>query len=164
MGLIRGWGRTPGGGHGNPLQRSCLENRIDRGTWWARSVGLQRIEHDWSNLACTAYNKIHTFSISSSKSFTNVHINTCVTTTRMKIENMVICLKKFSRVPGQIAKATTDLISTITISFDCSRTSHKWSHTVCVLGEFFFLMFIYLTAPSVSCSSWDLSYSVRDFP
>ena len=28
-------GRSPGGGHGNPLQCSCLENPMDRGTWWA---------------------------------------------------------------------------------------------------------------------------------
>ena len=26
-------GRSPGGGHGNPLQYSCLENPIDRGAW-----------------------------------------------------------------------------------------------------------------------------------
>ena len=30
-----GSGRSPGGGHGNPLQYSCLENPIDRETWWA---------------------------------------------------------------------------------------------------------------------------------
>ena len=35
MGLISGLGRSPGGGHGNPLQYSCLENPMDRGTWWA---------------------------------------------------------------------------------------------------------------------------------
>ena len=29
------WGRTPGGGHGNPLQDSCLENPRDRGAWQA---------------------------------------------------------------------------------------------------------------------------------
>ena len=34
-GSIPGWGRSPGGGHGNPLQHSCLENPIDRGAWWA---------------------------------------------------------------------------------------------------------------------------------
>ena len=28
-------GRSPGGGHGNPLQYSCLENPMDRATWWA---------------------------------------------------------------------------------------------------------------------------------
>ena len=28
-----GLGRSPGGGHGNPLQYSCLENPMDRGAW-----------------------------------------------------------------------------------------------------------------------------------
>ena len=35
VGSIPGWGRSPGGGHGNPLQYSCLENPMDRGAWWA---------------------------------------------------------------------------------------------------------------------------------
>ena len=34
-GLIPGLGRSPGEGHGNPLQYSCLENPADRGAWWA---------------------------------------------------------------------------------------------------------------------------------
>ena len=34
-GLIPGLGRSPGGGHGNPLQDSCLENTVDRGAWQA---------------------------------------------------------------------------------------------------------------------------------
>ena len=34
-GSIPGSGRSPGGEHGNPLQYSCLENSMDRGTWWA---------------------------------------------------------------------------------------------------------------------------------
>ena len=34
-GSILGLGRTPGGGNGNPLQYSCLENPVDRGAWWA---------------------------------------------------------------------------------------------------------------------------------
>ena len=34
-GSIPGSGRSPGGGHGNSLQYSCLENPIDRGAWWA---------------------------------------------------------------------------------------------------------------------------------
>ena len=32
-GSIPGLGRTPGGGNGKPLQCSCLENPMDRGTW-----------------------------------------------------------------------------------------------------------------------------------
>ena len=35
MGLIPGLGRSPGGGHGNPLQCSCLENPMERGAWQA---------------------------------------------------------------------------------------------------------------------------------
>ena len=35
VGLIPGWGRSPGEGNGNPLQYSCLENPMDRGAWWA---------------------------------------------------------------------------------------------------------------------------------
>ena len=33
-GLIPGWGRSPGRGHGNPLQYFCLENPMNRGAWW----------------------------------------------------------------------------------------------------------------------------------
>ena len=32
---IPGLGRSRGGGNGNPLQYSCLENPMDRGAWWA---------------------------------------------------------------------------------------------------------------------------------
>ena len=35
LGLILGFGRFPGGEHGNPLQHSCLENPMDRGACWA---------------------------------------------------------------------------------------------------------------------------------
>ena len=34
-GSIPGLGRSPGGGNGNPLQCSCLENPMDRGAWQA---------------------------------------------------------------------------------------------------------------------------------
>ena len=33
-GLIPGLGRSPGGGHGSPLQYSCMDNPMDRGAWW----------------------------------------------------------------------------------------------------------------------------------
>ena len=35
LGSLPGVGRSPGGGHGNPLQYSCLENPMNRGAWWA---------------------------------------------------------------------------------------------------------------------------------
>ena len=43
-GSIPGWGRSPGGGNGNPLQSSCLENPMDKGAWWA--IRSQRVRHD----------------------------------------------------------------------------------------------------------------------
>ena len=42
IGLIPGSGRSLGGGHGNPLQYSCLENPIDRGVWRAT---VHRVVH-----------------------------------------------------------------------------------------------------------------------
>ena len=38
-GLISGSGRSPGGGNGNPLQMSCLENSMDKGPWCAAVHG-----------------------------------------------------------------------------------------------------------------------------
>ena len=35
LGLIPGFGRSPGQGHGNPLHYSCLENSMDKGAWRA---------------------------------------------------------------------------------------------------------------------------------
>ena len=34
-GSTPGWGRSPGGGHRNPFQYSCLENPMDKGAWRA---------------------------------------------------------------------------------------------------------------------------------
>ena len=47
VGLIPGSRRSPGGGHGNPLQYSCLENPIDRGAWW---VMIYRVTKSWIRL------------------------------------------------------------------------------------------------------------------
>ena len=42
VGLIRGSGRSSGGGNGNPLQYSCLENSMDRGAWRAAVHGVKK--------------------------------------------------------------------------------------------------------------------------
>ena len=34
--------QSPGGGNGNPLQYSCLENPMDRGAWWATVPGVTK--------------------------------------------------------------------------------------------------------------------------
>ena len=46
LGSIPGSGRSPGGGHGNPLQYSCLENPTDRGARRATAHGVA-VGHDW---------------------------------------------------------------------------------------------------------------------
>ena len=42
VGLIPGLGRSLGVGNGNLLQYSCLENPMDRGTWWATVRGVAK--------------------------------------------------------------------------------------------------------------------------
>ena len=45
LGSIPGLGRSPGGGHGNPLQYSCLENAMDRG---ARRATVHGVAKSWT--------------------------------------------------------------------------------------------------------------------
>ena len=47
LGSIPGLERSPGGGHGNPLQYSCLENPMGRGAWWAI---VHRVARSWTRL------------------------------------------------------------------------------------------------------------------
>ena len=53
MASVLGLGRSPGGGHGNPLQYSCLENPLDRGAWWATVHTVARSRTWLSDLAST---------------------------------------------------------------------------------------------------------------
>ena len=48
MGLIPDLGRSPGGGNGNALQYSCLENYMDRGDWQAVVQGVTK---SWTQLS-----------------------------------------------------------------------------------------------------------------
>ena len=43
-GSVPGLGRSPGGGHGIPLQYSCLENSMDRGALWAAVHGVAELD------------------------------------------------------------------------------------------------------------------------
>ena len=55
-GLIPGSGRSPGGGHGNPLQCSCLENPMDRGAWRAT---IHRVARSWTQLKQLSTHTLH---------------------------------------------------------------------------------------------------------
>ena len=54
-GSIPGSGRSPGEGHGNPLQYPCLENPMDRGAWWATVYGFTK---SWTQLSDQHTNEI----------------------------------------------------------------------------------------------------------
>ena len=58
-GSVPGSGRSPGEGNGNLLQRSCLENPIDRGAWWAK---VQRVTKRQTRLTTQAP-KPHIFKV-----------------------------------------------------------------------------------------------------
>ena len=46
VGSTRELGRSLGGGNGNVLQYSCLENPVDRGAWWATARGVVKESDD----------------------------------------------------------------------------------------------------------------------
>ena len=48
QGSVPGLGRSPGGGNGNPLQYSCLEDSMDRGAWRAIVCGVAESQ-TWSS-------------------------------------------------------------------------------------------------------------------
>ena len=50
-----GLGRSPGGGHGNPLQYSCLENPMDRGAWLGTIHRVTRSQTQLRQLSMHAY-------------------------------------------------------------------------------------------------------------
>ena len=52
MGSIPGLGRSPGGGHDNPLQHSCLENPMDRRVWWATVHGVIKSQTRLTYIGC----------------------------------------------------------------------------------------------------------------
>ena len=54
-GLIPLSGRSPGGGNGNPIQYSCLENPMDRGTWWAAVRGVTKSQTQLSYFTFTLH-------------------------------------------------------------------------------------------------------------
>ena len=69
VGLTPGSQRSPGGGPGNPLQYSCLENPRDSGAWWAALYGVAQT---WTRLK-----QLSSSSSSSSSMVYPVVINGC---------------------------------------------------------------------------------------
>ena len=62
--LIPRSGRSPGGGHGNPLQYCCLENPVDGGAWWATVHGVAKSRTRLSDFTFTFRMKVKERNIS----------------------------------------------------------------------------------------------------
>ena len=54
VGLIPGWGRSPGVGNGNPLQYSCMGDPMDRETWWVTVHGVAKSQTRLSMHTCVS--------------------------------------------------------------------------------------------------------------
>ena len=52
---IPGSGRSPGGGHGNPFQYSCLEDPVDPGAWWATVHEVTKASHMTEHISPLSY-------------------------------------------------------------------------------------------------------------
>ena len=52
--LIPGLGRSPGEGHGNPLQYSCQKSPMDRGAWWVTAHRVAKSETQQKRLSTHA--------------------------------------------------------------------------------------------------------------
>ena len=84
-GLILRWERSPGGGHGNPLQYSRLENPMDRGTWQA---AVYRVSQSLTQLKQLS---THTISLSiMSTSF--IHIVAHIQISFLKLNTLCVSI------------------------------------------------------------------------
>ena len=80
---VPGSGRSPGGGHRNPLQCSCLEDPMDRGVWWAIVHGFAKGQTWLKPLSTHTHTHTHTHTVyivndvfcSEAKSFTDKSVN-----------------------------------------------------------------------------------------
>ena len=123
LGSIPGSERFPGGGHGDPLQYSCLENPMDRGAWWAMVHAVAK--SDMSDWACTYTNTY------------NMHLcyrlGLCVK--HLQIPhiwyNTNVCMIEFSRTLYLLIK----LVTGCTLSRNLYKQAHPTLRSIPPLAE-----------------------------
>ena len=101
MSLNPGSGRSPGGGHGNPLQYSCLENPMDSGAWPAtvRRVAKSQIWLRWLSTTHTQhmiYPKYMFLVLSQAKSVTNWYSSIHLFSLRYQIDCLTVFTGSFT--------------------------------------------------------------------
>ena len=99
VGSIPRLGRSPGGGNGKPLQYSCLENPMDRGTWWATvhrvtksGTWLKRLSMSTRHFLLLIH--LTHFSLQSMQLSSTVHSNSPYG--RWHLSSKVVCLFELS--------------------------------------------------------------------
>ena len=106
LGWILGLGRSPGEGHGSPLQYSCLENPMDREAWWATVHGVTKSMTEGLTLSLFTFskeNKDAIFFLSSHNSLNILHgplrprLRSCILDLRRNVRDPKT--HKISRLP-----------------------------------------------------------------
>ena len=131
--LIPGSGRSPAGGNGNQLQDSCVENPMDRGTWWAI---VHRVRNSRAQMKWLSTHKLCILKVLNVISFDiGIHSWFC----HLNQENKHFCQPQsvcplvihFPLHP--LSQATSDWFF-VTIDYTpFSRLLQQWTHTQCVL-------------------------------
>ena len=80
-----GLGRSPGGGHDNPLQYSCLENPMDRGAWWATVHGVSKCQTRLKWFSSHIFMRWSYFSIQTMRRSSGKLLSLCLVTIRPRI-------------------------------------------------------------------------------
>ena len=126
--LIPWLGRSPGGGNGNPLQYSCLENPMDRGPGRLQSMESQRVGHNWSNLACT-YTTVFKCTVQGIK-----YIYIFAQLSPLSISRMFSSSQTGTLSPVPLLSPWQPLFCFLSLwIWSPLETSCKWNHTIFIL-------------------------------
>ena len=97
-----GWEDSPGGGHVNLLQYSCLENPMDGGAWWAPVHGVARdlsvCVRVWVHMCACTYTHTHTHTQRNHESITLRKVNNLVLIERDNVQLLCIIELKNTQI------------------------------------------------------------------
>ena len=136
-GLLPASERFPGGGHGNPLQYSCLENPMDRGAWWATVHGVTKSwTHDWSDLA---HMRVPTSSLTLWLSTGEIHKHVTTDWKALCILNLHWCCQ-----PAATLKPQSDYFRDclFALAWSC-----RLGHHVVIFNRYFFIVSNVMSLP-----------------
>ena len=124
-----GSGRFPGGGNGNPLHYSWLENSMDRAVWWAKSLGSQRVKHNWARTHTKELVNNHTHSVSKHKETTPMELILDQWEKNIA-DNLSLSLppKELSWYPLDHVTSSTTVLPTQSSLFSCQTMAHSILH------------------------------------